>query len=89
MRDGGHDQARASLSQRREREVPPVLDADQLARLLHLGSRREVLKLVRARVLPHVRLGPKRILFLLDSVLAALKRREVADLADGDLGGQE
>lgn len=68
---------------------PPVLDADQVAELLHLGSGREAVKLARRRVLPHVRLGPKRILFLLDSVLAALKRREVADFTDGELKGQE
>ena len=77
------------LAERHARDLPPVLDADQLALLLHLGSRREVLKLVRARVLPHVRLGPKRILFLLDSVLDALKRREIADVTDEELAAGE
>lgn len=70
-------------------EGRPVLSADEVAELLHLGSRREVLKLVRARVLPHVRLGQKRILFLLDSVLEALKRRELADFTDGELAEEE
>ena len=71
------------------RNLPPVLDAAQVAELLHLGSRREVMKLVRARVLPHVRLGPKRVLFLLDSILDALKRREVADFTDQELAQGE
>ena len=74
MNDGGHS---------------PVLSADEVAKLLHLGSRREVMKLVRARVLPHVRLGPKRVLFLLDSILDALKRRETADFTDQELAHEE
>ena len=66
-------------------ELPPVLSADQVAELLHLPSRREVLKLARRRVLPVVRLGPKRIVFLRDSVVAALKKLETCAMTDEEL----
>ena len=68
--------------------LPPVLSADQVAELLHLPSRREVLKLARRRVLPVVRLGPKRIVFLRDSVVAALKKLETCAMTDEELASE-
>ena len=56
------------------RAIPPVLDADQVADLLHLASGREALKLARQQIIPSVKLG-KRVLFVTDDIIAALRRR--------------
>lgn len=65
---------------------PPILDPDEAAEFLHLPSRREVLKLAREQRIPSVRLGHKRVLFLRDSLLEALKRQETPALSDRELG---
>lgn len=68
-----------------ESPLPPVLTPEGVAVLLGLASREEALKLARRRELPSVKFG-KRVLFLLDSVLATLKLRERSAVDDRDLG---
>ena len=68
-----------------ESPLPPVLTPERVAALLGLASREEALKLARRRELPSVKFG-KRVLFLLESVLATLKLRERPAIEDRDLG---
>ncbi len=63
----------------------PIMDAAECAAFLRLASPREVLRLARRRELPSVRVGRRR-LFLLESVLAALREREDRAIADRELG---
>lgn len=63
---------------------PPILDADGMAALLYLASGREVLKLARQQVIPSVKLG-KRVLFITEDVIEALRGRSRPALADEDL----
>ena len=64
--------------------TPLVLDADQVAELLHLASGREALKLARSRRIPSVRVG-KRVLFVRDEVIRALAEQSRPAISDDDL----
>jgi len=55
--------------------LPPVLDKHEVAVLLRLPDPTSVERLVQRRALAHIRIGG-RILFLTESVLDALRRRE-------------
>ena len=68
-----------------ERDIPPVLDADQVAVWLRLSSGRRVLELARRQVLPSVRIG-KRVLFRRDGILKALENAEIPAFSDDELG---
>lgn len=57
----------------------PILGPDEAAVLLRLPNRRSVMRLVRRRELPHVRLGG-RVLFIRDALVEFLRRQEVAVL---------
>jgi excisionase family DNA binding protein len=63
---------------------PPVLLPEECGALLGL-SRREVLDMARDQRLPCVRLGPKTVRFLRDSVIAHLARLERAALTDAEV----
>ena len=76
------------LAHLHESQVPPFMDADQLAQWLGLASGRQVLDLARRRLLPFVKLG-KRVLFRRDGVLEALEKAEICAVSDAELGGQE
>ncbi len=69
-----------------ERDIPPVLDADQVAGWLRLSSGRQVLDLARRQVLPSVKIG-KRILFRRDGILKSLENAEIPAITDDELGG--
>ena len=69
-----------------ERDIPPILDPDQVAAWLHLSSGRQVLELARRQVLPSVKIG-KRILFRRDGILKALESAEIPAIPDDELGG--
>ncbi len=69
-----------------ERDIPPVLDPDQVAGWLRLSSGRQVLELARRQVLPSVKIG-KRILFRRDGILKSLENAEIPAITDDELGG--
>lgn len=66
-------------------DIPPVLDADQVAAWLRLSGGRQVLELARRQVLPSVKIG-KRILFRRDGILKALESAEIPAIPDDELG---
>ena len=63
---------------------PPVLDADQTARLLHLASGREALKLAREQRIPSVKLA-KKVLFVRDQLIETLIQQSRPALTDAEL----
>ncbi len=67
-----------------ERDIPPVLDADQVAVWLRLSSGRQVLELARRQVLPSVKIG-KRVLFRRDGILKSLESAEIPPITDEQL----
>jgi len=73
-----------ALAARHERDIPPVLDADEVAVWLRLASGRQALDMARRRQLPCVRLG-KRVLFLRDGILRALQNAEIRAISDEEL----
>ena len=64
--------------------LPPILNADQAAELLHLASGREVLKLARQRRLPHTKLG-RRVLFVRDQLVEFLACQAEEAVSDAKL----
>lgn len=67
------------------RHLPPVMDANECAKLLRLKSGREALRLARQRKIPSVKVGKHR-LFLLDEVIKTLRRRQQNAIEDRELG---
>ena len=65
-------------------EIPPILDADGMAKMLFLASGREALKMAREQRLPSVRVG-KRVLFIRDEVIRFLAEQSRPGLTDEDL----
>lgn len=63
---------------------PPILLPEECAALLGL-CRREVLDMARDQRLPCIRLGPKTVRFLRDSVIAYLARLERPALTDPEV----
>ena len=63
---------------------PPILNADQVAELLHLASGREALKLAREQRIPSVKVG-KRVLFVLEEVIRSLADQSRPAISDDDL----
>ena len=67
-----------------ERDIPPLLDADQVAVWLRLSSGRQVLELARRQVLPSVKIG-KHVLFRRDGILKSLESGEIPAIPDEEL----
>ena len=67
-----------------ERDIPPVLDAAQVAEWLRLAGGRQALELARRGILPSIRIG-RRVLFRRDGVLQALEKAEIPAISDEDL----
>ena len=72
------------LPDRHERDIPPLLDADQVAAWLRLAGGRQALDMARRRLLPSVKIG-KHVLFLRDGVLRALAGAEIPAISDEEL----
>ena len=73
-----------ALADLHEREIPPLLDADQVAIWLRLAGGRQALEMARRRLLPSVKIG-KHVLFLRDGVLRALAGAEIPAISDEEL----
>ena len=67
-----------------DRDLPPILTAEQTAQLLHLASGEEALKMARARKIPSVKVGRRR-LFILEDLIQSLRKQSDKALTDDQL----